>query len=1498
MKKNFTYLSFFLTGLSLFAAKTENETELKKQAQQWLHNQPVKFLENKGQMTDINGKSIPFVLFKAEAPNIDLYVTEKGLTFMLFEKEEAEGERETNRAASDLLTLNTNRVRVDMDLKGGIIKSEKIIKDGASAYFKQFYSGNVYGGVTVREYDKIIIQDVYPGVDWVLYNTNESGFKYDFVVHPGADRNQIRLLYRSKNKLEIDEQGNIKIETPLGLLTEKNPVSYVKETGKIIATRFNKTKVNRCSPNNTDEGFETEISYQIDPGCINMQHQTLIIDPQLSWATFYGSNQNEGAIDISADVNGNIYVAAYTLSPGLTLLDQGGGAYFQNVGPVGYNYHGLILKFSNNGVMQWATYYGGSCHTELYGIAFDATGNVFVVGWTCAGDLNTLGRMVNPGGGAYFQPGIRGYDPLILKFNSGGTLIWSTSYGDTNVNALGWEKATSVAVDNSGNVYVVGGADGPNLNLLNAGTYFQGSGGGRDAFIVKFSNAGVLLWGTYYGGTGGDLASSVAVDNMGNIVVIGRTSSTDLNVLGRLVNPGGGAYFQNTNAGLDDAFILKFSNSGVLLWATYYGGNNNEVSAFGINFSISFSLAIDRAGNIFASGGTTSTNLNALGRLVNPGGGTYFQNTNAGQSDAFILKFNNSGVLLWATYYGGTGIESMLANQYSGSTNSNIAIDNCNRVYVTFETSSTNIPVKSLSCSYSASYKGGFNMSSGNTSPFMSYDIFITRFSNSGVLDWTTHFGGNGSDFRCPLATDNNGNLFIAGEWSSVGHESDATSGGVVNNATYPTTNPGGGAYFDNSHNGDDDVYIAKFIPEKPAYIQSQVNVTGCGCNGSATVVVNCAIPNYSYAWSNGSSTINASTNSNTVTGLCPGNYWTEVKDASCIINRDTVYYTITGAGSVLTLVTTPTSNTCSFSNGTATVGTTGGTAPYTYIWSNGQTTSTSSGLGAGSYTVTVTDNGGCGGSQSVTIVPSGGITLTTTASNTLCYGSMTGTASANPSGGTTPYTFLWSNSQTTSVANNIGAGTYTVTVTDKNGCTAKQTVTITQPLQLVAGFTTQWSCGNNSGTATVYPTNGTPSYSYLWSNGQASATANGLNINPYTVTVTDANGCSVTGTVTPVFPLSLTGSSTNITCTTSGSASVTVNGNAGVPYTYNWSNGFTTQNASGLATGNYTVTVADVNGCTATRSYSITGTSPVSAAFTNSPACLGAAVTFTNIGSIGTYSWVISPLTPANVSGTTANFSYTFLTAGVYSVTHTVTNAGCSSTITLNITITNCNGPTVTATGSSVCPGSCAAITSSSTGGTGPYTYLWNNGATTQNINPCPVTTTIYTITVTDSGGNTSSSTAVVTVNPAVTVTITPTNITCNGGTNGSSFANPGGGTSPFAYNWSNGLGSGFQVSGLSAGNYTVTVTDSKGCSAISIATILSPPPLAGQFTKGTASCSGCGCKEWIMVNAAGGTNPYSYTWPDGYANRYKNQLCPGIYSINVKDKNGCSVNISLTAP
>ncbi|MBI2271308.1 MAG: SprB repeat-containing protein, partial [Bacteroidetes bacterium] len=229
--------------------------------------------------------------------------------------------------------------------------------------------------------------------------------------------------------------------------------------------------------------------------------------------------------------------------------------------------------------------------------------------------------------------------------------------------------------------------------------------------------------------------------------------------------------------------------------------------------------------------------------------------------------------------------------------------------------------------------------------------------------------------------------------------------------------------------------------------------------------------------------------------------------------------------------------------------------------------------------------------------------------------------------------------------------------------------------------------------------------------------------------------------------------------------------------------------------------------------------------------------------------------------------------------------------TSTVTETTCGCNGST--------------AITPA--GGCSPYKYSWYNGGWTQIGNTQLIGSLCsgnYQIIVNDTV-NCVKDTAFVNVPSGVGLTLNSiqNNLLCNGVSNGSVNLTISNSSGPYTYSWNNGTSGSttsttISVSGLSAAVYTITVTDGNGCTATVIIPIISPPALIGQFAKGTGNCDGCGCKEWVIITVIGGTNPYTYTWPDGYSNRYKNQLCPGTYTINIKDKNGCGINLNVTTP
>jgi hypothetical protein len=199
-------------------------------------------------------------------------------------------------------------------------------------------------------------------------------------------------------------------------------------------------------------------------------------------------------------------------------------------------------------------------------------------------------------------------------------------------------------------------------------------------------------------------------------------------------------------------------------------------------------------------------------------------------------------------------------------------------------------------------------------------------------------------------------------------------------------------------------------------------------------------------------------------------------------------------------------------SNGTASVTATGGTSPYTYLWSNGATTASITGLTAGTYTVTVTDANGCADVCSSQVnEPGCNLTASATGTNVSCNAGTNGTATATPSGNLSPVTYAWSNGATTATISNLTAGTYTVTVTESVNCTATASYTVTEPsdITLACAKTDATTTGGSNGTATVTATGGTSPYTYLWSNGATTASITSLTAGTYTVTVTDANGCS-----------------------------------------------------------------------------------------------------------------------------------------------------------------------------------------------------------------------------------------------------------------------------------------------------------------------------------------------------------------------------------------------------
>ncbi|RPJ58998.1 MAG: hypothetical protein EHM12_07340, partial [Dehalococcoidia bacterium] len=540
--------------------------------------------------------------------------------------------------------------------------------------------------------------------------------------------------------------------------------------------------------------------------------------------------------------------------------------------------------------------------------------------------------------------------------------------------------------------------------------------------------------------------------------------------------------------------------------------------------------------------------------------------------------------------------------------------------------------------------------------------------------------------------------------------------------------------------------------------LTAQVNVKCFGDNtGSATATPSGGTGVYTYSW-NSTPVQTTATASNLPFGV----YTVTVTDANNCTETEIV--TITQPANPLTVTTTQVDAGCfGETTGSATAIPAGGTLPYTYSWDTTpvQTTATATGLGTGTYTVTITDGAACVTSIPVNInQPAAALTASATKTDVACFGDATGTATAVPSGGTGPYTYSWDSTpvQTTVTATGLPVGTYTVTVTDFNGCIVTTSATLAQPAAALSVSTTQVNVlcfGNASGTATANPAGGTGPYSYSWDTTpvQTTQTATGLIAGTYIVTLTDANSCttseSVTITQPPTGMSGTIAAQTNVLCYGNSTGSVTVSGAGGTaPYEYSLNAG--AYQASGtfgtLTAGIYTVTVRDATlSCTFDVPVTITEPAAALSATTTKAdvACFGGSsgsATAVPAGGTGpyTYSWNTIPVQ--------TTITATGLVIGTYTVTVTDANS-CIATANAAITEPVAALSPTTSQVNILCFGEATgSATAIPAGGTGPYTYSWNSSPVQTTATATGLTAGTYTVTVTDFNSCTTTATATLT--------------------------------------------------------------------------------------------------------------------------------------------------------
>ncbi|WP_264537901.1 T9SS type A sorting domain-containing protein [Flavobacterium sp. N1736] len=668
------------------------------------------------------------------------------------------------------------------------------------------------------------------------------------------------------------------------------------------------------------------------------------------------------------------------------------------------------------------------------------------------------------------------------------------------------------------------------------------------------------------------------------------------------------------------------------------------------------------------------------------------------------------------------------------------------------------------------------------------------------------------------------------------------------------------------------------FTITQPAAILSATTASvGVSCfggsNGSASVTASGGTPTYTYAWAPLGGT------GSSISGRPAGDYTCTITDANgCSIVKNITIST----PAAFSATTSQTNVSCNGgSNGSATVTASGATAPYTYVWSpTGGTAATASGLQAGTYTVTITDANTCVYTVNVTINQPDALTVTPSQTNVLCNGGATGSATVSATGGTGTYTYLWSPSGgTAATATGLASGNYNVLVTDANGCSFTQSFIITQPAILAATTSQINATCSTGGQAAVTPSGGTTPYTYSWSNGETTQIVTGLLAGNYSVIITDANGCTLTKnfTITTTNTLTATTSQTNVLCNSSntGTATVVPSGAPG-PFTYVWSpSGGNAATATGLTAGNYSVTITSANGCSTVKNFTIT--EPTAIVVTPSQintSCNGGANGSASVvvtGGTGAYTYLWSP-----TGGTAATASG--LSAGTYTVTIKDANL-CEAT--QSFTITQPAALVVVPSQSNVsCNGGTnGSATATVTGGTGAYTYIWSPiGGTAATATGLAAGT--YNVTVTDANFCQTTQTYTITEPAVLAATTSQVNVSCNGQSDASATVNVTGGTGIYAYSWSPSGGTAATATGLSAGNYTVTITDANSCAITKSVTIIvtpdvtAPVPNVTNLPAITNYCSILSAEIAIPTatdNCAGiitatTTDPLSYTTVGNY--------------------------------
>jgi hypothetical protein len=645
----------------------------------------------------------------------------------------------------------------------------------------------------VATFARVRVGQLYPGINLVYYG-NQRQLEYDFTIAPGTDPSVIKIHFDGVDRISIGAQGELILAMGGDKILQPAPVIYQTVDG---------------ARKTVSGGYRLVDARTVAFAIGKYDHKlSLVIDPVLSFSTYFGGNSSDTAWAVALDTNGFIYITGQTLSkdfsypPGVFQTNYQGGS---QVGDA------FVAKFDNQGSnLIYLTYLGGSADDAAYSIAVDGSGNVYIAGATDSANFPIRnGIYTNINGTLNPRIGLYPADAFVAKFDpSGSNLLYSTYLGGESADA-----AYGIALDSSNDVYVTGFTYSTNFptspNALQShlacinSIYFN-----ANAFVTEISAAGTnLLYSSYFGGTNFDQGEGIAVDNSNYVYVTGFTASTNF--------PNTNAFQPYLNGATNltssyDAFVAKFTPSCTgLVYSTFLGGTNNDVANH---------IAVDGSGNAYVTGWTVSTNFPNTATNV---AGLYNGLTNNIGffspliTNAFLTQITWNGAnaaIGYSAVFGGTN--------FGGDVGYGVALDSSGNVFVVGASSTTNFPAVNT--------PGLFGMTNAGGS-----DAFVIAFNtNCTAILYSGYLGGSGNDYGYGIAADSLTNVYIAGATSSP---------------NFPVFNAG-----QTNLNGPSDAFVAKigWTVLLPGIATQPTNQTvGAGTAVTFAVTTTNGTPPLSYQW-------------------------------------------------------------------------------------------------------------------------------------------------------------------------------------------------------------------------------------------------------------------------------------------------------------------------------------------------------------------------------------------------------------------------------------------------------------------------------------------------------------------------------------------------------------------------------------------------------------------------------------------------------------------------